>query len=128
MRTLALQGARFTAAGVAQLLLDWGVFSAFRLLSGATIAPNIAGRMAGAALGFWLHGRFTFAEGGEVKLGTRRFLRYVALWLLMTTLSTLCMKGVELALGGHAVYWFKPAIEATLALMSFFIARHWVYD
>jgi putative flippase GtrA len=50
--------ARFRAVGLAQLLLDWGVF----VLAGACAVPvpaasSLCGRLAGALLGFWLNGR-----------------------------------------------------------------------
>lgn len=127
MRKLAAQGARFTAVGIAQLLVDWSVFSALHALSTATIGPNIAGRFAGAALGFWLNGRFTFAVEGAPRLGSRRFARYAALWLGLTVLSTFGMKTIDAWLGGSAVYWCKIPVEALMALLSFFISRHWVY-
>jgi putative flippase GtrA len=128
VRALANQGARFLAVGLAALLLDWAVFSALHAVSTATIAPNVAGRIAGAELSFWLNGRFTFADAGEARLGTRRFARYVVLWLGLTALSTLGMKAVDALLGGPAVYWCKLPIEALMALLSFFISRHWVYE
>ena len=128
MSRLAAQGARFIVAGVAQLLLDWSVFSLLHALTTATIAPNIAGRFAGAMLGFWLNGRFTFAEGGQARLGTRRFARYVALWVGLTLLSTFGMKAIDTLVGGASVYWCKLPVEALMAVLSFFISRHWVYD
>jgi putative flippase GtrA len=125
---IASQGARFIVAGIAQLLLDWSVFSLFHALTTATIAPNIAGRFAGAMLAFWLNGRFTFADAGQARLGSRRFARYVSLWVGLTVLSTFGMKAIDTLVGGASVYWCKLPVEALMAVLSFFISRHWVYD
>ena len=122
------QGARFILVGGAQLVLDWGVFSALRALTSATVLPNIAGRLAGAALGFWLNGRFTFADPDAARLGGRRFARYALLWLALTVLSTSTLKAIEFGLGAAAVYWLKIPVEALMAVLSFFVSRHWVYD
>ena len=128
MNRLAAQGARFVVVGVAQLILDWSLFSILHVVSGATVAPNVAGRLAGAMVGFWLNGRFTFADAGQARLGTKRFARYAVLWLGLTLLSTSIIKTIDAWLGGSAVYWCILPLEALMALLSFFISRHWVYD
>ena len=47
--------------GIAQWLLDWGVMVGLSH-AGMLVEPaNVAGRISGALLGFWLNGRITFA-------------------------------------------------------------------
>ncbi len=55
---LVRQGSTYLIIGLVQLLLDWLVFVAATAL-GMPVAPaNVAGRLAGMLLGFWLHDRF----------------------------------------------------------------------
>ena len=44
---------------------------------------NIAGRISGALLGYWLNGRFTFA-GDEHQLGRTQLQRFIFMWLCTT--------------------------------------------
>ena len=121
------QGTSFVLVGLLQLLLDWAVFVT---LSGWGIPPataNVIGRVAGAALGFWLNGRITFARDGSARLGWRRFGRFAIIWLILTVISTLLITGVDKHLGLQQAWLAKPMIEAALAVMAFFLWRNVVY-
>ena len=121
------QGALFLLVGALQLLLDWAVFVA-ATAQGVPVAPgNVAGRVAGALLGFWLNGRLTFAQDGQVRLGWPRFLKFMGIWLLLTVVSTLLISAVEARLGLQQAWLVKPLVEATLAAVGFFLWRHVVY-
>ena len=124
---LARQGGRYLLAGGLQLLLDWLVF-VLSTWMGVPAAPgNIAGRIAGALLGFWLHGRVTFARPGERRLGWRRFWRYLVVWLALTALSTALVGWTDAQLGLQQAWLAKPLVEAALAVLAFFLWRHVVY-
>lgn len=124
---LLREGGTFIAAGLAQLAVDWLVFVALTA-AGAGVAPaNIAGRVSGMLLGFWLNGRFTFASGGEQRLGWRRFLRFIPIWLLLTALSTLLVALVATQLGLGRAWLAKPLVEAGLAALSFVLMRTLVF-
>jgi len=124
---LVRQGSTYLIIGLVQLLLDWLVFVAATAL-GMPVAPaNVAGRLAGMLLGFWLNGRYTFAEAGTHKLGWRRFARYFALSLLLTAASTLLVSLVDHALGLQYTWLAKPLVEGGLACGSFLLMRHVVY-
>ncbi len=125
--SLLRQGRWFVAVGLAQLLPDWAVFVASTALLMPPAPGNLAGRIAGALLGYWLNGRITFADAGQARLGRRHFVRFLASWLAFTALSTLAMAAIATHLGiGHA--WVaKPLVEGLLAVASFFLLRHWVY-
>ena len=127
-RLLARQGVVFIAAGLTQLLVDWGVFSALYALTAVAVAANLSGRAAAAGVGFWLNGRYTFAVDGQPRLAPRNFMRYLVVFVTLTAISTAAVVGIEWLWGPVAVYWGKPLVEATLAVLSFIVAKLWVYD
>ena len=55
---------------------------------------NVAGRIAGALLGYWLNGKLTFA-GDETAIGRAQLLRFVLMWLGTTTVSTWSMGAID---------------------------------
>ena len=125
--TLIRQGSAYLFIGLVQLLVDWLVY-VVATVQGLPVAPaNITGRLAGMLLGFWLNGRYTFAEAGTPRLGWKRFVRFFALWLLMTAASTLLVSLVDHALGLRYTWLAKPLVEAGLAGVSFLLMRHVVY-
>lgn len=122
---LLRQGLGFSVVGGLQLLLDWGVMMTLSASGVPLPAANVAGRVAGASLGFWSNRRFTFQ--GHFHPPLPQLVRFLLLWSVLTTASTL---GVAFAAahGGLARAWlFKPLIEAVLAVISFFSSRVWVY-
>ena len=126
--SLIRQGGSFLVVGLLQLLLDWGVFVALSALGLAPAPANLAGRVAGAMLGFWLNGRITFADReGGARLGWQRFGRFALVWLLASALSTFLIVRIEAQLGLRLAWLAKPLVEGMLALLSFFTSRHLVY-
>lgn len=124
---MILQITRYALVGLAQIAFDTAVFSLLFALGVDAAWANIAGRVAGIPLNFYLHGRFTFADGQAAPLGTRRFSRYVVLWTSLTLASTGLIHVADQLLPSHWVYLAKPAIELMLAAVSFVVARQWVY-
>lgn len=125
--SISRQGLRFLAVGICLVFVDWLVFVVLTALGLGPVASNIAGRIAGALLGFWANGRITFGTGGDTRLGRYRFARYVLLWATLTFLSTLLISALAQRLDLHVAWLAKPAVEAALAVASFFLSRHWVY-
>jgi putative flippase GtrA len=124
--SLTRQGRHYLTIGALQWLVDWGVMV---MLShaGMLVAPaNVAGRISGAMLGYWLNGRITFA-GADSALGRVQFARFAMMWLAMTALSTLLIDRIDNHLGLQWAWLAKPAVEAALGLLGFMISRHWVY-
>lgn len=125
--SLLRQGRHYLIVGIIQLLLDWAVFVATTAL-GMPVAPaNLLARIAGAALGFWLNGRWTFAADGKPRLGWRRLLRFIVVWLALTAVSTWLVTHASHQLGLHWAWLAKPLVEGALALLAFFLWRHVVY-
>jgi len=124
--TLQRQAPRYLIVGTIQWLLDWGVMvllSHFGLRIGLA---NIAGRVTGAMLGFWLNGKVTFT-GDEHVLGRRQLLRFVVMWLALTLLSTVAIELIDDVLGRKWAWLAKPLVEACLGVLGFLGSRHWVY-
>ncbi len=126
--SLLRQGSAYLIIGVLQLLLDWAVFVLVTAAGLPVVQGNLAGRVAGMLLGFWLNGRITFATAdGEQRLGWRRFARFLPLWLLLTTASALLVSSADHALGLQYAWLAKPLVEGGLAVISFLLLRHVVY-
>ncbi|HDS1656077.1 TPA: GtrA family protein [Stenotrophomonas maltophilia] len=125
--SLAHQSGSYLFVGLVQLLLDWLVFVSTTALGAPVVPANIAGRLAGMLLGFWLNGRYTFAEAGAHRLGWKRFARFFGLWLLMTAASTLLVSVLDHSLGLQYTWLAKPLVEGSLACVSFLMMRYVVY-
>ena len=124
---LLRQGGYYLRFGVLQLLLDWLLLVALTAL-GMPVAPaNLASRTSAALLGFWLNGRYTFADGNGQRLGWRRFPRFCLLLLFFFSFFTVLVAVVASRLGLHQAWLAKPLVETGLAVVSFFALRHWVF-
>lgn len=124
--SLARQGRYYLAIGLLQYVVDWGVMVALSHVGLPVEVANVAGRVSGATLGFWLNGRFTFAND-DTTVGTRQLQRFVLLWLCMTAISTWAIGTIENVAGLQWAWLAKPVVEVALACLSFLASRHWVY-
>ncbi|MFT4247160.1 MAG: GtrA family protein [Pseudomonas sp.] len=124
---LLRQGGQFVLIGLLQLLLDWAVFVSATALGVSVASGNLLGRVSGATLGFWLNGRYTFAERGNARLGWRRLLRFALVWIVLTVISTWLIGQLATVLGLRYAWLGKPVVEGLLAMVSFFIWRHLVF-
>jgi putative flippase GtrA len=124
---LLWQGTRFVAVGCGLIVVDWLVFVALTRAGFQTAWSNVAGRVAGALVGFWANGSVTFGKPGDPRLGKRRFARFAVLWVTLTVLSTVLVAALAEHLGLRFAWLAKPVVEAGLAVISFFVSRHWVY-
>lgn len=124
--SLLRQGRHFAAIGLLQGLVDWGVMVALSHAGVAIVYANIAGRISGALFGFSLNGLITFSRDGQT-LGWRQFGRYVTWWCASAALSTSAVTAIDVWFGLHSAWLGKPLVDATLAIGSFLLSRHWVY-
>ncbi|NCT68746.1 MAG: GtrA family protein [Rhodanobacteraceae bacterium] len=124
--SLLRQGRHFILIGLLQWLVDWGVMVALSRLGMAVAGANLAGRVSGALLGFWLNGSITFAVPGRSP-GWRQLGRYLVLWCLAAAASTGAVWAIDQGFGLHGAWLGKPLVDGTLALASFLASRHWVY-
>ncbi|HUG25831.1 GtrA family protein [Piscinibacter sp.] len=124
--SLTRQGRHYLTIGIVQWLLDWGVMVMLSHLGMPVRQANVVGRISGALLGFWLNGRITFAAEGH-SLGRTQFARFLAMWLVMTLVSTVAIGTIDDYLGLKWAWLAKPAVEVVLGLVGFLISRHWIY-
>nr|MBP6627127.1 GtrA family protein [Arenimonas sp.] len=117
----------YALVGGAQLLADWLLFVLLTGLGLGVVPGNLLARMAGASLGYWLNGRYTFARDGQPRLGAGPLGRFVVLWLLTTSASTLAMHALDQSQGLHAAWLGKPLVDAALAAAGFLASKYWVY-
>jgi putative flippase GtrA len=120
------QGRYYLLIGVLQWLLDWGVMVGLSHAGMLVEAANVAGRISGALLGFWLNGRITFT-GDEHHLGRKPLLRFLAMWLMTTFVSTWAIGNIDDWFGLRWAWIAKPAVELVLGVVGFLLSRHWVY-
>lgn len=123
---LLRQGSSFLAVGLLQLLVDWAVFVVLSWLGLAAAPANVAGRISGAMLGFWLNGRFTFASD-DTTVGRRQLARFTVLWLATTAVSTWAVGTIDAVVGLKWAWLAKPVIDLVLSGIGFLVSRHWIY-
>jgi putative flippase GtrA len=118
---------RYGAVGVGQIGLDSLTFIGLTFIGTPPGPANIAGRVLGACAGFWLNGKWTFANQGTAGLSRKSLLRFLASWLLTTTLSTLIVSLVDQSHGLHWAWLVKPVADGMLAALGFAISKFWIY-
>ena len=124
--SLRRQGSHYLAVGGLQWLLDWGV-TVWLSHAGLPIeTANVAGRVSGALLGYWLNGKLTFAGEGTA-MGRVQLQRFALMWLCTTAASTWAMGAIDDALGLRWAWLAKPAVELALGVVGFVLSRHWIY-
>lgn len=123
-RTEAL---RFGIVGVAQLLIDRGVFVATSAIGLPVGWANVVGRISGATLGYFANAHYTFGERRSRPLDRATLLRFAMLWSATTLLSTAAVAGIEHVFGLGTAWVLKPIVDGSLVLVSFLVSRHWVY-
>ncbi|ALN63188.1 gtrA-like family protein [Lysobacter antibioticus] len=124
--SLTRQSRNYLMFGVFQYFIDWGVMVGLSHMGMPVEAANLAGRISGALLGFWLNGRFTFASE-DTRVGRRQFGRFVAMWIATTIASTWAISTVDAYAGLKWTWLAKPVIEVILGGIGFLASRHWVY-
>lgn len=124
---IANQGLSFLLVGCGLIAADWVVFVSLTAFGVPPAWANVAGRVAGALLGFTANGGITFRDAGAARYGTHRFARFVVLWVILTLLSTVLVTALADHLSLRVAWLAKPAVEVGLAVVSFFASRHWVY-
>ncbi|MDQ2971920.1 MAG: GtrA family protein [Pseudomonadota bacterium] len=124
-RQLLHQWIGFCLVGGVEFVLDWGVLVGLSAIGVPVAIANTLGRLAGACLGYWANGRFTFRA--RARMGRAAIVRSAFLFVATTVISSW---GVELAAVQHGLlgaWLLKPLIEAVLGVACFFVSKYWVY-
>lgn len=124
--TLGRHARHYLLIGGVQWLVDWGVLVLLTQYGMQVEAANVCGRIAGALLGYWLNGKITFA-GEDTAVGRTQLMRFVAMWLGTTAVSTWSMGYIDDVAGLKWAWLAKPALELALGVVGFLLSRHWVY-
>lgn len=125
--SLPFQLGAFLVVGGFQLLIDTAIFIALGALGVPVVPANVAGRVVGASVGFWLNGRVTFARTGAPGLRGKALRRFVLSWVLLTALGTLLLRAIDLRYGLGATWLAKPLVEAFLAVLGFVSLKYFVF-
>lgn len=111
-------------------LIQWGLDCALTVVLSHSLLPvaqaNIAGRIAGAALGFWLNGRYTFASA-TTTVGGKQLARFALMWLTLTATGSLLLGWLQQQHSLTAAWLAKPLLEAGFAVIGFVLSRYWIY-
>ena len=111
-------------------LLQWMVEYSAMLALSEWVMPvkpaNVIGRVAGATLGFWLNGKWTFA-GEDTHMGRRAAFRFVLMWLVLTLLNTWLIGIIDDEFGLRRAQLLKPLVDMLSGAIGFLLSRHWVY-
>jgi putative flippase GtrA len=123
---LLRQGGSYFAIGLVQLFVDWLVFVILSGAGMAVIPANVAGRISGAVLGFWLNGRITFAGEGTA-VGRRQLARFLVMWSITTVVSTASVELLDAWFGLRWAWLGKPVVDLLLSALQFALSRYWIY-
>lgn len=126
-RSLLRQSVLFLLIGGLQVLIDSAVFVGLSFAGISLATSNVAGRVCGAMMGFWLNGRYTFARAGRARLDGVHLRRFLVAWTGITALSTALLWLVQSRFDLQAAWLAKPAVEAAMAALGFVAWRQWVY-
>lgn len=124
--SLTRQSRHYLLIGGVQWLVDWGVMVGLSHLGMPVEPANIAGRVSGALLGYWLNGRITFSTD-EHELSRRALQRFILMWICTTAVSTWAMGSIDDWFGLKWAWLAKPGVELVLGVVGFVLSRHWVY-
>lgn len=125
--SLLRHGLGYGVVGAVQLAVDWAVFVAGSAIGVPAIPANVAGRLSGACLGFYLNGVFTFSTEAGGRLGWQRFRRYAVTWGLLTLVSSVAVYAIDRSAGLGWAWVAKPAVDIGLAGLAFLASRCWIY-
>lgn len=117
----------YTAIGLLQWLVEYGLMLALSEWVMPVAPANVIGRVFGAALGFWLNGKWTFAGDGT-HVGRRAFVRFVVMWLALTVLNTWIVHAIDARFGLRMAQLLKPLADISSGVLGFVLSRHWVYN
>ena len=117
---------RYAFVGMIVLGTDFAVYSALlALMPGQFLFANVAGKIAGAALGFVLHRHVTFRWAQRDGAG-QQFASYLAVLGFNLLLSSVLLWLAIERLGANE-YFAKIAVDIVVIGSAFLLSRLWIY-
>ena len=116
----------YAAIGLLQWVVEYGLMLALSEWVMPVEPANVIGRLAGATLGFWLNGKWTFAGEGT-HVGRQAAVRFVLMWLMLTLLNTWLVGVIDEDFGLRRAQMLKPLVDMLSGGIGFVLSRHWVY-
>ncbi|MBN8261976.1 MAG: GtrA family protein [Xanthomonadales bacterium] len=124
--TLRRHAMSYAAIGLVQWLVEYGLMVVLSRWLMPVEPANVIGRVAGAVLGFWLNGKWTFA-GDDTHVGRHAAARFVAMWVALTVLNTWIVAAIDDRYGLGVAQLLKPGADVVSGGIGFLLSRHWVY-
>ena len=118
--------ALYGLVGVLQWLVDSAVMVGLSHAGFAVALATLCGRISGAACGFWLNGRITFASPHAQPM-RNALPRFLIFWLAATALSAAALGWIDSCAGLHLAWLSKPCVDAAMAVAGYLASRHWIY-
>ncbi|HWS77481.1 MAG TPA: GtrA family protein [Thermomonas sp.] len=124
--TLRRHASFYAAIGLLQWVVEYGLMLALSEWVMPVEPANVIGRLAGACLGFWLNGKWTFASD-DTHVGRHAAMRFIAMWIALTVLNTWIVAFLDDQFGLRAAQLLKPGADLVSGGIGFLLSRHWVY-
>lgn len=125
--TLRRHAASYAVIGMLQWLVEYGLMLVLSQWFMPVEPANVIGRLAGACIGFWLNGKWTFASD-HTHVGRVAAIRFVAMWIALTVLNTWIVAILDDRFGLRAAQVLKPGADLVSGGVGFLLSRHWVYN
>jgi putative flippase GtrA len=124
--SLPAQIGRFGMVGLFVVALDYAMFAAlFWAMPGEHLFANVAGKLAGAVSGFFLHRNISFGGKQRDAIG-RQGASYALLFAFNLAMSTGLMWLLVDQLQMNP-YWSRLLVDGLVILSSFIGQKLWVY-
>jgi putative flippase GtrA len=116
---------RYGAVGVGSLGVDVGLFMLLRSWGLDIVSCNVLARLVGALAAYSGNFFWTFEAKTHSRFWGGASLRYAALWVGSTALSTMGLTGLVGL--GMPEPWAKLGMELSMPLFNFVMSRLWVF-
>lgn len=126
MKTIASQFIYYLIAGAIAFSIDLSCFSILRYYLQLNISgANISARFLGALSAYLMNHFWTFKANNSISLS---FLKYAALWVCSTFISTQAiLLASHYRYGLNAEVASKFCIEILIVLFNFILCKYWVF-
>ena len=126
MLTNCQRPALYVMAGVLQWLIDTAVMMGLSHAGRDVVLATVCGRLAGAATGFIVNARITFAAPGA-RATSAALPRFLLFWTGTTVLSACLLGWIDRHAGLQVTWLAKPLVDLGMAVLGYAVSRYWIY-